>query len=391
MAQAFDPFTQSFTLLLEDGTPFNVTLTDLNTFNLYNIRICINYGAQLGASLLLFLVLLLLTKADRRMSILFVVNGLSLAFNFIRSLLQCLYFIGGFNVTYAYFSDDYSHVTASDYATSITADVFTLLVLLCIEFSLVLQVNVVCVTLRDIHRYGLMVLSSLIATIAIAFRLALVVLNSESILGAEDFLRWQWLASATNITTTISICFFCAVFALKLGIAIQQRRKMGLRQFGPMQVIFIMGCQTMIIPALFSILQYFTSVPELGANVLTLTAVFLPLSSIWASISLDSRNQSSNPLNRQQKMFSSYASGSTVIPLQSAEKGGSNVARGQISPSNTNLTHESIGARSKANTSLSSPGRAEEGSRVNDADRDLEAQGLGIHVDRTFTLHQNRS
>jgi len=38
--------------------------------------------------------------------------------------------------------------------------------------------------------------------------------------------------------------------------------------------------------AIFSILQTVSSVPELGSQVLTVTAIFLPLSSLWASAAL---------------------------------------------------------------------------------------------------------
>ena len=36
-------------------------------------------------------------------------------------------------------------------------------------------------------------------------------------------------------------------------------------------------------PAIFSIIQYYTSIPAMSSNVLTLVAIFLPLSSLWAS------------------------------------------------------------------------------------------------------------
>ncbi|KAI9844993.1 MAG: hypothetical protein M1837_005137 [Sclerophora amabilis] len=371
MSPTFDPFAQSFTLLLRDGTPFNVTLPDLETFNLYNIRICINYGSQVGATLLLLVVLLMLTKPDRRQSMLFVVNSLCLAFNFIRSLLQCLYFTGGFNVAYAYFASDYSRVNTSDYAESVTANVFTMLVLLCVEVSLFLQVNVVCVTMRREHRHGILAISGLVALIAVGFRLALVIENSKAILAAEDFGPWEWLASATNITATISICFFSAIFSVKLGFAMHHRKKMGIHRFGPMQIIFIMGCQTMVIPALFSILQYVSDAPELGTNVLTLAAIFLPLSSMWASASLDGQSQVSGSPNAQQKLFGSYGSGSNG-PARS-KRGGN----GPTSPAHTTLTHGS-------SSPLVTPNRAE----MQSVDRDLEAQGLGIRVDRTFGIHE---
>ena len=244
----FDPYSQSFTLQATDGTPFNVSIPDLDYFVYYNNQICINYGAQTGASIVLLIVLLLLTKPDRRASPIFVINVSSLALNIIRTVLLCLYFTGPFTETYAVFSGDFSRVHTGDYATSVTAAVFTLLVLLCVETSLCLQTRVVCVTLRRLYRRIIFAASVVIALMAIAFRLALCIENSIYIVQAKVDGPLHQLASATTITQTISICWFSAVFVTKLAFALNARRKIGLVQFGPMQIIFIMGCQTLVIP-----------------------------------------------------------------------------------------------------------------------------------------------
>ena len=245
---SFDPFSQSFTLRMADGTPIEITLDDLDSFILYSVQICINYAAQLGASLVLLIVLLLLTKPDKRRAPVFITNTLSLIINFIRNILMCLYFTGPFNEVYAYFAQDYSEVQRSDYAKSVTATVLTLLLLACVEISLIFQVRVVCVTLRQVYRRATITISVLIALIAIAFRFALCAENSIYIVTLKYLTGLARLESAANITTTISICWFCAVFVVKLGMALQQRKKLGLGQFGPMQIIFIMGCQTLVIP-----------------------------------------------------------------------------------------------------------------------------------------------
>ena len=245
---SFDPFVQTFTLLLADGQPFNVTVPDIDDFILYNVEICINYGAQLGASVVLLVMLALLTKAEKRSSPIFILNCLSLIFNIIRNVLSCLYFTGPFSEIYAYFGQDYSRVPTSAYATSITATVFTFLLLVCVEISLLLQVQVVCLTILQIYRQIIFALSLSVGMLAIGFRLALVVLNSEATVSLTYLTPLTWLASAANITTTLSICWFCSVFVAKLGFALYQRRKLGLRRFGPMQIIFIMGCQSLFIP-----------------------------------------------------------------------------------------------------------------------------------------------
>ena len=366
----FDPYGQSFTLQASDGTPFNVSIPDLDYFVFYNNQICINYGAQTGASITLLIVLLLLTKPDKRASPIFIVNVSSLVLNIIRNVLQCLYFTGPFTETYAVFSGDFSRVHIGDYATSVAATVFTLLVLVCVEISLCLQTRVVCVTLRQLYRRTIFAASVMIALVAIALRLALCIENVMDIVQAKVEGSLHQLASATTITETISICWFSAVFVAKLGFALNERRKLGLVQFGPMQIIFIMGCQTLIVPgqqdsiqspnlqltsisALFSTLQYAVSNPALYSNALTCVAIFLPLSSLWASASLDSRFQACKEQHYGNKMIPSYLS-STGRP--------DGKAINPLSPTNT----ENTGASAHSPHNI--------GQRQ--ALRDLEAQGM---------------
>ncbi|KAL8763421.1 MAG: hypothetical protein Q9194_007352 [Teloschistes cf. exilis] len=284
---AFDPFSQSFTLLTPNGPPINITIPELDEFILYSVQISINYAAQLGASLLFLVVLLLLTKSEKKKSPVFIINSVALLLNLLRTLLQCLYFTGPFSETYAYFSLDYSRVSTSDYANQVAITVLTLLLLICAELSLLLQVHVVCITLRQIFQRLIFALSIIIAGLAVSFRLTFCIENAKCILALKSLFPLEWLASATNIVTSISICWFCAVFVIKLGFALNQRKKLGMGTFGPMRIIFIMGCQTLIIPAIFSILEYFVPLPSMDSNVLSLVVIFLPLSSLWASASID--------------------------------------------------------------------------------------------------------
>ena len=257
-----DPFEQSFTLLDPTNGPVNVSLMDLNDFNLYNIEVTINYGAQIGASIAILLVLLLLTKPDKRLSAILVVNTFSLIFNIIRNVLQCIRFTGPWVNVYAFFAADFSRIHTKDYAIPVTSAVFTLLMQVCAELSLYMQVRVVCVTLRELYRKVILAISGVVALVAIGFRFAYMVENSKAIVALVPTSSLYWLGSATNITTSISIVWFCAVFVTKLGFALYQRRKLGLGHFGPMQILFIMGCQTLIIPGM-------SAVPVLMANRLT--------------------------------------------------------------------------------------------------------------------------
>jgi len=286
----FDPFTQNFTLLMADGqTIFQVSIPDLDQFVLYNSQVCINYASQIGASIIMLVVVLLTTREAKRRSPIFMLNVTSLVLSFIRSLLQTLYWVGPFTESYAYFSGDYDMVPRSAYATSVAALVMTLLFLMTVELSLILQTNVVCCTLRERYRWLVMALSCAVSLLAIGFRFAVTVLNSEAILNTESTYFLYSIASGALIMETISIWFFCAIFVAKLAITLYQRKKLGLKQWGPMQIICIMGGCTMIIPSIFAILEYFpaSTFPEAGSLALTLVAIFLPLSSVWASAAIE--------------------------------------------------------------------------------------------------------
>ena len=245
---SFDPFTQNVTLLDQFGAPFNISVGDLDDFYLYSIQISIDYAAQLGASLVLLVAMDLLTKAEKRLSPIFVLNGVALAANFVRLLLQCLYYTGPFSEIYAYFAEDYSRVPPSAFYTSVAAETVTTLTLILVEISLLLQVQVVCITLAKVYRYSILAVSTIICTLVVGFRLALCIANNIIIMDLGDPTSFQWLDKASTIVTTISVCWFCLAFVIKLGLALRQRKRLGLRRWSPMHVLFVMGCQTLIIP-----------------------------------------------------------------------------------------------------------------------------------------------
>ena len=281
-----DPSSQNITIESRDGSPITLSLADIQGFVHYNQQLCVNYAVQLGASIILFVMLLLLTR--RRGSWVFALNFAALVLNIFRLLFQLIHFSTPVEDIYSYFASDYSDLSDSAYAVSVLAIVFETLLVICFEASLILQVQVVCLTLRRRYRYTLLALSVVVALIPISFRLVYMVANCMNVFSLSVWsLELIWLNKTTLICITVSICFFCLVFVTKLGFAIKQRRRLGVRDFGPMKIIFICGCQTLIIPALVTVIQFYVLLPEFGSNALTLVVISLPLSSIWAGASLD--------------------------------------------------------------------------------------------------------
>jgi pheromone alpha factor receptor len=248
-----DPFSQTFTLLDSSGHPFNVSMADIASLNYDNVQMALIYGVQIGLTVVMLVTLLLLTQPGKRQSPVFILNVLALLLNTTRASLLAVYLTSNWDNPYSILAADYSRITNTDVANSIAVSVVKFVEVVVIEISLVLQVHVVLSTATRVQRFWLMVLSGTVGMIAIAFQLGTTAINSVALKGYKtsngivppDQAR---VASAANITLTISICFFMAIFISKLGYALKQRRTLGLHKFGPMQVIFIMGLQTMIVP-----------------------------------------------------------------------------------------------------------------------------------------------
>ena len=216
MANSSTDYFGQIISIISPGGPIEIPLPEIDEWNLYNVQVSINYGSQIGASIVTLIALIILSKPEKRFSTIMILNTLSLVFNIIRNVLQSLYFTGPFVDIYARYSGDFDRVGTGDTATSVTATVFTLLLQISVEFSLYLQVRVVCVTLRELYRHLLLALSGIIALLAIGFRFAYVVKNDERIVARIPSIDLLSLGSATNITTCISILWFCAVFAARL-------------------------------------------------------------------------------------------------------------------------------------------------------------------------------
>ena len=115
----FDPWRQDLNVTVPDGQGGWVIVTrnmmDLDQYRYYGFRLAISYGAGFGASLMLFLILILMTKHDRRKSLVFVLNATCVFLNAIRCLLFGTWVTGNFYNPYSVLSQDWSHITRGDF------------------------------------------------------------------------------------------------------------------------------------------------------------------------------------------------------------------------------------------------------------------------------------
>lgn len=256
----FDPYNQNVTMLMPNGTGpailITVEMAGFNHWRAGTLKSCIVHGSQLGASLIMLMMVAITTRQAKRLQPIFWLNMTSLSLAFIRSTLLSLFYPGPFQNIYAYFGRDYSSVPRSAYNQSILGTVATLLLLCTVEASLVLQTNVVCLTMAPKWRYLVVIFSIVLVLLTCISRVVYAVINIESILGSTFNGNTVMLAKLCLTTETASIWYFCAVFVAKLAWTMYIRKSMGLKQWGPMQIICISGGCTLIIPCKFASLLH---------------------------------------------------------------------------------------------------------------------------------------
>jgi pheromone alpha factor receptor len=251
----FSVFHQNFTLMSVDGTtPFTASTDDINVVKNLAVKTAIIFSFQLGASIMLLFVLLLMTTSMKRRSLSFIFNVLALICNIIRCTIMCTEMTGIFMdfvlvIMQVYYADGIYEAIRLSVANS----VMTTLLFIFLQFALITQVHVVALAASRLQRRLVMGFCCLISAMAIGFRLNLMVVNCQNTtnvngLTKEGIAAQNWAQSSSNICGIVSICIFSFVFCVKLALAIKSRRQMGLKQFGAMQIIFIMGCQTLLIP-----------------------------------------------------------------------------------------------------------------------------------------------
>jgi pheromone alpha factor receptor len=242
----FNPQHQIITMYGRDGSIIYNDMDFLNSTRLYTARFGISYGAQIGASFTLLIVLLLLTRPKKRKSAIFILNALCLFLNIWRCIFTACFLTGGFMHPYDLMSGFYSPST-KDVAFSVTSNVLSFLVTTLVMASLSLQVWVACVTTSNLQRHLIMGVTTATALVSVGIKLTFMILSNTATVqlvnrGVDKVSAYSW------ITQAVAVILYSCVFTWKLGYAIIQRRRLKMLQFGPMQIVFIMGCQTMTIP-----------------------------------------------------------------------------------------------------------------------------------------------
>lgn len=276
---------QTFTLNTTQG-PQTYGFDYLEYLRVYYIQESIIFGVKIGTAFSIFVISFLFT-VDWKQPV-FIFNQVSLFFLVMETVFYIIYALGPIYSLEAALTFSTSKVTDTDYNISIASSVFQLLLIISIEGSLFFQ----CWTMyRDNFRFIGKSIPWVMLVVAVVPNVVFwSIFVISSCIATKDpygnkFLidnPWVWIVPRAFFGSSVTL--FSLLSVAKLFITLKRRRNMGLKQFGPFQIVFIMAAQTMVIPGVLTLVAFFAgNSPETLVTLAPfIVTIFLPLSSVWA-------------------------------------------------------------------------------------------------------------
>jgi pheromone alpha factor receptor len=221
----FDVLTQIFTLIGSDGVteiPVAVNAVDAE----YTARFAVqaNYGSQIGATIIMLIVYLVMTPRVKFRRVPTMINTLSLLCNIVRCVLLSWFPSSQWYEFYTLWSGDTSLVPAVDYRTSVAGTVFTIPVIILIEAALIVQAWAMIQMWPAAYKFPTVVVSALVAGAAVAFKFADSILQALTIT-SENVPQVLWVRKTDLAFSSASIFWFCFLFNVRLAIHLFQNRR----------------------------------------------------------------------------------------------------------------------------------------------------------------------
>lgn len=247
----FDPHQQTVRFLTGGGkTPIEVPIPLIDAFNQESVSISINYGTQLGACVVMLLVLLIMTPSNKFRRPSTILHIIALVLCSIRMVLLASFFPSPFNEFYNYWAGDYSSVEDYHYHVSVAGNTFSLLLVVAVELALMNQAWTMVNLWPSVAKYCLVIASAGITLLTISWRLAYTVVLSKAVYAAESARPIRWIVQWAIVTNAVSICWFCALFNVKLLLHLVSNRRIlpSCQSLTPMDVLVMTNGLLMIVP-----------------------------------------------------------------------------------------------------------------------------------------------
>jgi len=284
--------SQTFNVTGVDGSPMPLTVDEITSFVKSLTRQQAVYGFSLGFCAMLTIVLLLLGDSKKLRRPIYVLNLVTLVLFTFRVILELVISttIGAdFGVN---FIGGTAQLGSSDLVCQFIAYTIQPFWYAAIIASLVLQVRVVFAAEPTAQKIVTGVLSiSGLAFVGLESYLCIMAIIGDASDPTADHPMLDKLIPILEEYFVTYVGVSCIVFLYKLAVTILLRRKMGIKRFGPLQIIFIMFSQCLVVPLVFYILDLTNASQVVNFNALgqVFLVCTLPLSALWASADAEGR------------------------------------------------------------------------------------------------------
>lgn len=248
---SYDPFTGNVTFFLADhNTTASVPMPVLNAFGDETLSIVMNYGAQLGACIVMLLVVLALTPAAKLVRLAAVLHLLGLLLCIVRTGLLFSYFVAPFSHFYQVWAGDLSQVPHYYFEVSLAANTIALPLVVVMQAALMNQAWTMLAFWPRVPKYIACALSGVIVLLTVGTRLAFTIVQNHAIVTSIPPIFFLWGIHWTVIMGSISIFWFCAVFNVKLVNHLVTNRGIlpSTTTISPMEILIMTNGFLMIIP-----------------------------------------------------------------------------------------------------------------------------------------------
>lgn len=249
MAAEPDYNSYNVTITLPSGE-IELPISEINAFYDETISVTMNYGAQLGACIAMFLVCLALTPRSKITRLSSVLHLLGLLVCIVRTGLLFSYYVSPFSHFYEVWSGDLSGIPRLYFDESLAANTLALPLVVIIQAALVNQAWTMVAFWPKIPKYSACILSAIVALLTIGTRLAFTIVQNHAILTSIPPVYFLWGIHWMLIMSAISIFWFCAIFNLKLVMHLVTNRGIlpSTSVITPMEVLIMTNGTLMIIP-----------------------------------------------------------------------------------------------------------------------------------------------
>jgi pheromone alpha factor receptor len=217
----------------------------------YGYSVCISYGTQLGACIVMLLVALTMTPRIKFARVTTLINIASLLVGIVRITLLATYFVGDSTDFYNLFSGDYRYVNPAETARNVAATSMAVPQLVLILAALIIQAWSMMKLWEPIYRWVAMAVSTVLAVVTLAFKITSTVIQARYIEHAIDDLDpYVWVRKVDLSMYATSIAWFCFMFNVRLIVHMWEHRKFlpSSKGLNPMEVLVMTNGILMLVP-----------------------------------------------------------------------------------------------------------------------------------------------